>query len=475
MLFNSVDFAIFLLIVFLIYWRLSKQVKVQNFFLLAASYFFYGWWDWRYLSLILFCSITNYAAGLLMKKTENQKQRKIILTVCCLISFGVLGIFKYYDFFITSFADAFSFIGINLNLNTLNIIIPIGISFYTFHTLSYTLDVYRKKFEPTKDLVSFFLFVSIFPLAMSGPIERATHLLPQIYKRRIFDFDLTVDGMRQILWGLFKKVIIADNCAIYVNDVFANYQEQSGSTLLLGAIFFAFQIYGDFSGYSDMALGIGKLLGFKFLNNFFYPYFSRDIAEFWRRWHISLNTWFRDYLYIPLGGSRGSKWQVVRNTFAIFLVSGIWHGANWTFIAWGAYHAILFLPLVLLEKNRKYTNTVAEGKILPNVKEIFQMGFTFLWVVIGWIFFRADSIEIAVHYIGGIFSKSLFTVPVLFNKMFVFLAILLVVEWIQRNKQHGLVLDNIHSQFVKFAIYYFIIVLIFMFGVQAKTFIYFQF
>lgn len=379
-------------------------------------------------------------------KIETQKRRKLILTICCLISFGVLGVFKYYDFFVTSFVDAFSLFGVQLQAKTLHLILPVGISFYTFHTLSYTIDVYRRKFEPTKDIISFFLFVSIFPLAMAGPIERATNLLPQIYKRRFFDYDTAVDGMRQILWGLFKKVVIADNCATFANQIFENYQTQSGSTLLLGAVFFTFQIYGDFSGYSDMALGIGKLLGFKFLRNFAFPYFSRDIAEFWRRWHISLNTWFRDYLYIPLGGSRGSKWQVVRNTFIIFLVSGFWHGANWTFIAWGAYHALLFLPLILFGINRKYTDSVAEGKILPSIKECFQMGFTFLLVVFGWIFFRAETIGQAIHYISGIFSSSLFTIPDLTGKRTIlFIIVFMIVEWMYRNKQFGLQISSINS------------------------------
>ncbi|MDR0799275.1 MAG: MBOAT family protein [Dysgonamonadaceae bacterium] len=340
--------------------------------------------------------------------------------------------------------------------------------------------MYRGKFAPTKDIASFFLFVSIFPLAMAGPIERATNLLPQIYNKRTFNYDQAVDGMRQILWGLFKKVVIADNCAVYVNQVFDNYQDQTGSTLLIGAIFFAFQIYGDFSGYSDMAIGIGKLLGFKFLNNFRVPYFSRDIAEFWRRWHISLNTWFRDYLYIPLGGSRGSKLMVVRNTFIIFLVSGFWHGANWTFIAWGAFHAILFLPLILLNQNRKYTDTVAENKLLPSLKELFQMGLTFGLVVIGWVFFRAETIHEALGYLGGIFRKDLFIRPNIINReysipIFINLSIMLIFEWILRDKQHGLDLSNIKSHILKFLVYYVLIALLFICGGKAETFIYFQF
>ncbi|GHV09617.1 O-acyltransferase [Bacteroidia bacterium] len=481
MLFNSIAFGIFLPIIFLLYWAISKNVKVQNVFLLAASYFFYGWWDWRYLSLVLLCSITNYSAGVLMMKTNTQKRRRLILTVCCLVSFGVLGVFKYYDFFVTSFVDAFSLLGIHLQAITLHLILPVGISFYTFHTLSYTIDVYRRKFEPTKDVVSFFLFVSIFPLAMAGPIERATNLLPQIYKRRTFDYALAVNGMRQILWGLFKKMVIADNCATIANEIFNNSGIYSGSTLLLGAIFFTFQIYGDFSGYSDMALGIGKLLGFKFLQNFRFPYFSRDIAEFWRRWHISLNTWFRDYLYIPLGGSRGTKWQVVRNTFIIFIVSGFWHGANWTFISWGAYHAILFLPVILLGKNRKYTDTVAEGKVLPSLKEMFQMALTFGLVVFGWILFRAENMAHAWGYISEIFSLSMFTLPHGINvngiakSTLVFISIFMLIEWFGRENQYAIEKIPIKNRATRFAFYYAIIVLIILFGEQQSSFIYFQF
>jgi Predicted membrane protein involved in D-alanine export len=481
MLFNSFAFALFLPIIFLIYWYVGKNVKIQNLLLLAASYFFYGWWDWRYLSLILFCSITNYVAGLLMIKTKEQKFKKIILIVCCLVSLGVLGVFKYYDFFVNSFIDAFSFIGIQLHATTLNLILPVGISFYTFHTLSYTIDVYRRNFEPTKDVISFFLFVSIFPLAMAGPIERATNLLPQIYKHRIFNSQQAVDGLRQILWGLFKKIVIADNCAEFANLFFNNTNDYSGSTLLLGAVFFTFQIYGDFSGYSDMALGIGKLLGFNFIHNFNYPYFSRDIAEFWRRWHISLTTWFRDYLYIPLGGSRGTKWMVIRNTFIIFIVSGFWHGANWTYIAWGGYHALLFLPLILLGKNRKHTNTVAEGKILPTGKEFLQMGLTFALVVIGWIFFRAENISHALNYLSEIFSLSLFSIPSFVGKtravhLILLISVFLVIEWLGRNQQYAIASIGVKwKRPQRWALYYAIVFAIFWFGGKEQQFIYFQF
>jgi len=487
MLFNSIQFAIFLPIVFTIYWLLAKHVKWQNTLLLLASYFFYAWWDWRFLSLVLLCSITNFLGGLGLMKVEKQKTRKMILTLCCVISLGVLGLFKYYDFFADSLMHLFTpphtDISI-INIKLLHLILPVGISFYTFHTLSYTIDVYRRKFEPTKDVVSFFLFVSIFPLAMAGPIERATNLLPQIYKRRAFDYDMAVDGMRQILWGLFKKVVVADNCAVYANQIFDTYQTQSGGTLLMGAIFFAFQIYGDFSGYSDMAIGIGKLLGFRFLNNFHFPYFSRDIAEFWRRWHISLTTWFRDYLYIPLGGSRGSKAMIVRNTFIIFLVSGFWHGANWTFIAWGAYHAVLFLPLILLGRNRKYTNTVAERKLLPSIKEFLQMLLTFVLVLIGWIFFRAETIHKAVQILRHIGSKSILNLNLhlgvgaiggtTYIALFINILILFIVEWLQRKKEYGLEISQINPWLRRLA-YLFIIFNIICFKGESAKFIYFQF
>jgi D-alanyl-lipoteichoic acid acyltransferase DltB (MBOAT superfamily) len=365
-----------------------------------------------------------------------------------------------------------------LQATTLHIILPVGISFYTFQALSYSIDVYRKKIEPTKDIVAFFAFVGFFPQLVAGPIERATNLLPQFYVKRTFDYAKAVDGMRQILWGLFKKVVIADSCAIYVNQIFDTYQYQSGSTLLLGAIFFAIQIYGDFSGYSDIAVGTARLFGFNLMRNFNYPYFSRDIAEFWRRWHISLTTWCRDYLYIPLGGSRGTKGKVVRNTFIIFLVSGFWHGANWTFIAWGAYHALLFLPLILLGKNRKYTNTVAEGKWLPSLKELFQMGITFLLVVIGWVFFRAESISQALNYLNHIVDPSLFRLPLYFYSKSVLLLILFLftVEWIGRNQQFAIAQLGLKwKRPLRWIFYYSLIIIMVLFYANEQEFIYFQF
>lgn len=378
MLFNSLDFAIFLPIFFFLYWFVTnKNLQLQNFLIVVASYIFYGWWDWRFLFLIFFSSITDYIIGKGLQVIEKEKYRKVLLWISIVTNIGFLGFFKYYNFFVNSFVTAFSFWGKSISVNSLDIILPVGISFYTFQTLSYTIDVYKRKLEPAKDIISFLAFVSFFPQLVAGPIERATNLLPQFYKKRVFEYDKAVDGMRQMLWGLFKKVVIADNCAEYANTIFNNYTDFSGSTLVLGAIFFTFQIYCDFSGYSDMAIGMSRLFGFNLMKNFAFPYFSRDIAEFWRRWHISLSTWFRDYLYIPLGGSKGSLSKIVRNTFIIFLVSGFWHGANWTFIIWGFLNALYFLPLLLIKRNRKNLDIVAENRVLPSIRELLSMFTTF--------------------------------------------------------------------------------------------------
>ncbi len=479
MLFNSLEFAIFLPVVFLIYWFvLHKNLKLQNFFLFVVSYIFYGWWDWRFLSLIMFSSLVDYSIGVQLGKTEEERKRKLLLLTSLVVNLGFLGFFKYYNFFVESFIEAFSFFGYHFQARTLNVVLPVGISFYTFQTLSYSIDVYRKQLKPTKDIVAFFAFVSFFPQLVAGPIERATNLLPQFYKKRTFDYVLAVDGLRQILLGLFKKIVIADNAAFFVDEIFANYHQHSGFTLLLGAFYFAFQIYGDFSGYSDIAIGTAKLFGFDLMRNFAYPYFSRDIAEFWRRWHISLSTWFRDYVYIPLGGSRGSQWKKIRNVFIIFLVSGFWHGANWTFVIWGGLNALYFLPLLLLKRNRSNLDTVAKGRLLPSLKEIYQMGTTFLLTVLAWVFFRADSVGHAFDYLAGIFSKGFFkpepgTGPKL---MLPLIASLVIFEWWRRDEQHALYLDNVKLPvFVRWGLYYSIIAAIMYFGTDKHAFIYFQF
>jgi alginate O-acetyltransferase complex protein AlgI len=478
MLFNSIDFSVFLPIVFLLYWFVfNNNLKLQNLLLVAASYLFYGWWDWRFLSLIVFSSIVDYFVGLGLLKQENQTKRKVLLWTSIIVNLGFLGFFKYYNFFLDNFITAFSFFGTEIKSNSLNIILPVGISFYTFQTLSYSIDVYRRKLKPTKDFIAFASFVSFFPQLVAGPIERATHLLPQFYKRRTFDYSKSVDGLRQILWGLFKKIVIADNCAEYANLIFNNSGDYPGSTLVLGALFFTFQIYGDFSGYSDIAIGTSRLFGFNLMQNFNFPYFSRDIAEFWRRWHISLSTWFRDYLYIPLGGSRGGTWIKIRNTFAIFIVSGFWHGANWTFIVWGALNAIYFLPLLLTNNNRNNLGPVAQGKYLPSVKEFSHMSLTFSLTVFAWIFFRADNIGHAISYISEILSSSLFSIPEIRPMPIIILVIIfMAIEWFGREGQYAIASLMIKwKRPFRYATYYAIIIAIFLFGAKEQQFIYFQF
>ncbi|WP_405415771.1 MBOAT family O-acyltransferase [Maribacter sp. Asnod1-A12] len=477
MLFNSIEFAIFLPIVFFIYWFIfPKKLKLQNLLIVGASYLFYGWWDWRFLSLIIFSTFIDFTIGFLLKKEQAPIKRKIYLWVSIIINLGFLGFFKYYNFFIESFTDAFLLFGKQITPNTLNIILPIGISFYTFQTLSYTIDVYKKKLEPTTNFIAFAAFVSFFPQLVAGPIERATNLLPQFYKKRHFDYTQAVLGLRQILWGLFKKVIIADNCAKYANIIFNDYSDYDSGTLIIGAIFFTFQIYGDFSGYSDIAIGTSRLFGFDLMQNFAYPYFSRDIAEFWRRWHISLSTWFRDYLYIPLGGSKGGMKMKIRNTFIIFLVSGFWHGANWTFIFWGFLNAIYFLPLLLQNKNRVNTNIVAENSWLPNIKEIIQMLVTFSLTVLAWIFFRADSLTHAFAYISHIFSNKAGTISLLIPKEIPYLIILfLFIEWLGRKSKFAIEKLQIIPKYLRWLFYLGLILLLFLYAGQEQEFIYFQF
>lgn len=405
-----------------------------------------------------------------------QNYAKWIATANIVLNLAILCLFKYFNFFSENLAQLFRLFGAELDWVTLDILLPVGISFYTFQALSYTIDVYKKNIEPTHDVVSFFAYVSFFPQLVAGPIERATNLLPQFYKSRTFDYGKAVDGMRQILWGLFKKIVVADNAATAVNEIFNNYSDLNGSTLLLGGVLFAFQIYGDFSGYSDIAIGTARLFGIDLMRNFNFPYFSRDIAEFWRRWHISLNTWFRDYIYIPLGGSRRGTKIAIRNTFVIFLVSGFWHGANWTFIAWGAFHALLFLPLLLLKKNRKFTDTVSQSRWYPTVGELLNMGVTFFLVVIGWIIFRADNITQAYDYLSRMFSASFFTMPVLMNKRALFfITILVIVEWVGRRNQHALERISFRNRALRWMCYYLIVIIVMLFAGQQGAFIYFQF
>ena len=486
MIFNSLEFLLFLPIVFVIYWFFnSKSLRLSNIIIIGASYVFYGWWDYRFLSLIILSSAIDFLLGKEIFKTEKKKTRKHLLWLSIGINLGFLGFFKYFNFFIQNFIDAFHQVGIELSVHTISIVLPVGISFYTFQTLSYTIDVYRQKIPATKDPFAFFAFVSFFPQLVAGPIERASNLLPQFYTKRNFNYLAATDGLRQILWGLFKKVVIADNCAEYVNIIFNNYQDAPGSTLLFGSILFAFQIYGDFSGYSDIAIGTSRLFGFKLKQNFAFPYFSRDIAEFWRRWHISLSTWFRDYLYIPLGGSRGSKLNKIRNTFVIFVVSGFWHGANWTFIFWGLINAIYFLPLFLSKKNRNNIEIIGLNGSIP-ILEIFKLVINFLLVCIAWVFFRSENLSQAFKYLKGMFSLDLFSIPFITDletgapmfptKLSLLLVIFISIEWHSRRDLYGLEKAGLKwNKYVRYLLYYTIIISLFWFGGKSEQFIYFQF
>lgn len=484
MLFNSVSFAIFLPVVFLLYWFATKKnLRLQNILLLVSSYFFYACWDWRFLFLLVFSTFLDYYTGLKIHEASGTGKKRFWLWLSVGINLGFLGAFKYYNFFADSFANGMSLLGVQTNPVMLDFILPVGISFYTFHGLSYVIDLYKDRIKPERDFINYSVFVSFFPLLVAGPIERATHLLPQIVKPREFDYSRAVDGLRQILWGLFKKIVIADNCAEYANLIFNNTADQSGSTLLLGALFFTFQIYGDFSGYSDIALGTARLFGIELLRNFAFPYFSRDIAEFWRRWHISLSSWFRDYVYIPLGGSKGGIWMKVRNTFIIFILSGFWHGANWTYLAWGALNAFYFLPLLLAKKNRTNLETVAAGKRFPSVKELFMMLTTFALTVFAWIFFRAENIGQAADIVLEIFSASLFTVPSFEGihkamPTFILLVIFILAEWKGREQQFAIQqLGASRGRTYRWSYYIVILLSIYLFGNFGSNieFIYFQF
>lgn len=479
MLFNSIEFLVFLPITFIIYWLLHRQLRWQNCFVVAASYLFYGWWDWKFLLLIAFTTLCSFASGRLIESySEKSARAKAVMWGNIVLNLLILCLFKYYDFFAQSFADAF--LGGKADHLLLHLVLPVGISFYTFQALSYSIDVYRGTIHATRDVVAFTAYVSFFPQLVAGPIERATSLLPQFEKERHFDYRTAVDGLKQMLWGFFKKMVVADSCAHYVDEIFANPDWYNGATLLTAAALFTIQIYGDFSGYSDIAIGCAKLFGIKLRRNFNVPYFSRDIAEFWRRWHISLTTWFRDYIYIPLGGSRVPKWRVVANTFIIFLVSGMWHGANWTFLAWGAFHAVLFLPLILLGKNRKYTDVVAANRALPSLKELGQMLLTFFLAAMGWVLFRADSIEQALEYYRLMFANLLHgwpnvTAPIDLWLLVASIALLTIVEWINRGEEHEFVRQP-RQRVLRWGFY---IIIIFMIGAFMVTnempFIYFQF
>ena len=440
MFFNSFHFALFLPIVFILYWFVGHKSKIyQNYILILASYYFYSCWNWKFLFLLVFSTLLDYVSAMKIEKRQTLTERQMWLWACITINLGFLGIFKYYNFFANSFADLAHSIGFTASPILLKVILPVGISFYTFHGLSYIIDIYYKRIKSERNFVDYSLFVSYFPLLVAGPIERATHLLPQIKVRRKFQFDKAQEGIYQIVWGLVKKVVIADSCSIYANEIFNHYTTMNSLSLILGAIYFAFHIYGDFSGYSDIALGTSKLFGIDLLRNFNYPYFSRDIAEFWRKWHISLSSWFRDYLYIPLGGSKGTKPFQVRNTFIIFLVSGFWHGANWTFIAWGCINALYFLPLLLLNRNRTNVDDFTIGVNFESIRTLFNILITFSITCLAWIFFRAKTITDALLYIKRMvtnwnFSEEYFRIERYSHNLIPLILVFVLVEWNNRHK-----------------------------------------
>ena len=477
MFFNSLAFAIFLPIVFFLYWFVFNKTKsTQNALLIVASYYFYSCWDWRFLFLLVFSTFLDYYTGIQIEKGKSEQSRKFWFWLSVLVNLGFLGIFKYYNFFATSFSELLNSVGIQASPILLKVILPVGISFYTFHGLSYVIDIYYKRIKAEYNFVDYSLFVSYFPLLVAGPIERATHLLPQVKVKREFDLEKAKEGVCQIIWGLVKKVIIADTCATYANAIFDNYTSMNSFSLILGAVYFAFQIYGDFSGYSDIALGVSKLFGLDLLRNFNYPYFSRDIAEFWRRWHISLSSWFRDYLYIPLGGSKGGIWMKIRNTFIIFVVSGFWHGASWTYVAWGFINAIYFLPLLLRNSNRNNIDEIKVTWNLDSVKVITSILITFLITCVAWVFFRARTISDAVLYLKRIVTNRDFAFQFLENdrynyELLLMIGIFVLVEWNNRTKVEPLSGKN---SMLKIAL---AILAIMAFGTFSdyKEFIYFQF
>jgi alginate O-acetyltransferase complex protein AlgI len=485
MLFNSTPFFIFLPIVFTLFWLLKNHLKWQNLLILVSSYIFYGWWDWRFLVLIIISTVNDFILGNAIFKSNDPRRKKLYLILSIISNLGILGWFKYCDFFIENAVHLIESLGLNANISTLEIAIPVGISFYTFQTMSYTIDIYRGKMKSEKDIISFGAFVAFFPQLVAGPIERATNLLPQFYRKKSFDVRQAFDGLKQALWGFFKKIVIADHCAIYVDKIFGtpdfpiDYSSLPGGVLALGSVYFAFQIYADFSGYSDIAIGTAKLFGFDLMRNFNFPYFSRDIAEFWRRWHISLSTWFRDYLYIPLGGSRGNKWNQLRNVMIIFVVSGFWHGANWTFIAWGALNALYFLPLLFFNLNRRNTDNHISDSILPRFKVILAIFLTFSLTCLAWIFFRSASIYQAFEYISEIFkpnflpSNLYYLHPLLITQLLFFVAL----EWWNRNNIHPFEFKRKCHKSIRWGIYYvFITVILFSANYhESSDFIYFQF
>jgi len=491
MLFTSITFAFFLLLVFVLYWFVfNRNIKSQNFFLLLSSYIFYGWWDWRFLFLLFFISASNYLFAILIQKQVQKSYRKLFFISGLIINIGTLVIFKYFNFFIDGFNDLISLFGLNANLITLNIILPIGISFYIFLSLSYIIDIYQQKLSAARNFFDALLTFSFFPIILAGPIQRPISLLPQIQTRRIFNYTQAIDGLKQILWGVFMKTVISDNCAVHADKIFTGYSTYSGSTLILGAFMFTVQIYADFAGYSNIAIGVGKLLGFNIMKNFAYPYFARDIREFWKRWNISLTTWFRDYVFLPIAYSvsrniKSDAFYLIKTEFFIYFIgisftwilTGLWHGANYTFIIWGLIHGFFLIINHVAAKPRKKIlkrlNIRNDNIVLTIVDSVA----TFTIIMLSWIFFRADNGGYAFGYLSGIFSMSSFSIPEIRPRTTILLIVLFsIIEWLGRDHEYAIAKIGIKwPRLIRWGIYYSIIIAIFYFAGSELQFIYFQF
>jgi len=484
MIFNSIDFLIFFVVVFsLYYFVLKERTKSQNVLLLVASYVFYAWANWKILPLLAVTTVGFYGLGIAAFDAKTEKRKSLFTALGVIFGIGTLLYFKYFNFFISSFKDLFELFGLQTNLHTFKIIVPIGISFYTFRLLSYIIDIQRGKIEPTRDIIAFATYVAFFPCILAGPIDRPATLIPQLRSKRVFDYPLAVDGMKQILWGLFKKVVIADNFAVYVNQIFGSYQDQTGSVLLLGAVFYSFQMYADFSGYSDIAIGLSKVLGFRVTKNFDYPYFAQNIAEFWRKWHISLTSWLTDYVFMPLNikWRDWNKWGMILAIIVNFVLCGLWHGDNWTFVLWGFYHGLLFIPLILSGAMFKKSKIETYKWGFPKPKTLFNILLTFGLVTLGLVLFRSDSIGQAFEYFGGIGTKSLFSIPNVLlpniQSTAIALFILFFVEWIGRKEEYAIASLGLNwKRTFRWMFYLLIGYFVCFHGSQTEqNFVYFQF
>ncbi|MCL2328096.1 MAG: MBOAT family protein [Bacteroidetes bacterium] len=486
MIFNSIHFLIFFTVVFsLYYFVLKERTKPQNVLLLIASYVFYAWANWKILPLLAVTTAIFYGLGIASFEAKTDKRKSLFTALGVVFGIGTLLYFKYFNFFITSFKDLFEFFGLQTNLHTFKIIVPIGISFYTFRLLSYIIDIQRGKIEPTRDIIAFSTYVAFFPCILSGPIDRPATLIPQLQSTRAFDYSLAVDGVRQILWGLFKKVVIADNLAVYVNQVFENYQDQSGSALLIAAVFYSFQLYADFSGYTDMAIGVSKVLGFRVTKNFDFPYFAQNIAEFWRKWHISLTAWLTDYVFMPLNikWRNWGKWGMILAIVVNFVLCGLWHGDNWTFVLWGFYHGLLFIPLILSGAMFKKNKIETYKWDFPKPKIVLTILLTFALWTLGLVLFRSESVGQAFEFLGGMIQfdtlRATYLMFILKDTWAIwFVLFMLVVEWAQRKKEHGLeTLGFSWNKWLRYTFYFVLAFTICLYSLKGESpdFIYFQF